>query len=310
MDRKASMISRFILIAFLGLSSATLCAQTPWEVPADRNIKLSQTEFADQNRNTGKDLYMTNCKSCHGEPGKNNAIRLVPQPPDPATLQLQQNSDGALQFKISEGRGPMPSFKNILSSADIWNIIAFVRSYNKDYKQQIAVRPTFGGEVFDKVSIQLSQEQGKTSVVAMVTGERGGLKKPLAGLEVKLFVRCYFGNLIVDKPIDTDANGKVNFNVPNNLPGDPTGKVALFAQLSNEELFGLVKTEAVMTIGIPTSKPPLNEPRALWNVVQKTPLWLLFTYIICVLAVWGLIFVVLFKLKTIFELGKAVRVDD
>ena len=83
-----------------------------------------------------------------------------------------------------------------------------------------------------------------------------------------------------------------------------------FAQLSNEELFGLVKTEAVMTIGIPTSKPPLNEPRALWNVVQKTPLWLLFTYIICVLAVWGLIFVVLFKLKTIFELGKAVRVDD
>jgi cytochrome c553 len=304
------MTSRFILIAFLGLSSASLCGQVPWVVPADRNVKLSQTEFADQNRNSGKDLYMTNCKSCHGEPGKNNAIKLVPQPPDPATSQLQQNSDGALQFKISEGRGPMPSFKNVLSSADIWNIIAFIRSFNIDYKQQIAVKPTYGGEVLDKVSIQLSQDQGKTVVVAMVTGEKGGLKKPLPGLEVKLFVKCYFGNLMVDKAGDTDAEGKVTFNFPKNLPGDPSGKLVLLAQLSNEELFGLVKTESVVSIGVPINRPPLNEPRALWNVVQKTPLWLLFTYVICVLAVWGLIFVVLFKLKTIFELGKSVRMDD
>ena len=59
-----------------------------------------------------------------------------------------------------------------------------------------------------------------------------------------------------------------------------------------------------MAIGVPTNRPPLNEQRALWNVVQKAPIWLLITYISGVLAVWGFIFLVLFKLRAIFELGK------
>ncbi len=298
------MTIRFILFALLNLSSVLLMAQTPWEVPADRNAKLSLAEFADQNGTSGRDLYQTNCKSCHGDPGKNNPIKLVPPPPDPATALMQQNTDGALHFKISEGRGPMPAFRNVLSSADIWNVIAFIRSFNKDYKQQIAVKPTYGGEIFDKVSILLEWDQAKAMIVAKVSGVKGTLVKPLPGLEVKLFARRYFGNLLVDKPSDTDAAGKAIFNFPKNLPGDPSGKVELLAQLSNEELFGLVKTEAEMTIGVPTNRPPLNEQRALWNVVQKTPIWLLITYITVVLAVWGFIFVVLFKLKSIFELGK------
>ncbi len=301
------MTSRFILIILLVLCAASLSAQPIWEVPADREAKLSQTMFAEQNRLSGRELYMTNCKSCHGEPGKNNPIKLVPQPPDPAASQLQQNSDGALQFKISEGRGPMPAFKNVLTSAEVWNIIAFIRSLNKDYNQLIAIKPTFAGAVFDKVRIQLTWDQSRTTVVARVTGENGTLIKPLSGLEVKLFVKCYFGNLLVDKPGDTDAEGKTTFNFPNSLPGDPSGKLSLLAQLSNEELFGLVKTEADVAIGVPSNKPPLNESRALWNVVQKTPIWLFITFISCVLAVWGLIFVVLFRLKAIFELGMVAK---
>ena len=217
---------------------------------------------------------------------------------------MQQNTDGSLHFKISEGRGPMPSFKNVLSSVDIWNVIAYIRSYNQEYKQQLAIKPTFGGEVFDKVNMQLSWDQSAGNVVVKLTGTKGDLVKPISGLEVKLFVRQYFGNMVVDKPNDTDAEGKVRFIFPKTLPGDSSGNVSLLAQLSNEELFGLVKTEAVLAIGVPTNRPPLNEPRALWNVVQKTPIWLLITYITGVLAVWGFIFLVLFKLKAIFELGK------
>ncbi|MCK9412325.1 MAG: c-type cytochrome [Prolixibacteraceae bacterium] len=299
------MILKPIFFVVLNFVTVVLLAQTtPWEVPADRNSKLSTAEFTDQNRNTGKDLYQTNCKSCHGDPGKNNIIKLVPPPPDPAAIQLQQNTDGSLHYKISEGRGAMPSFKNVLNSADIWNIIAFLRTFNKDYRQQLAVKPTFGGELFDKVELKLIADQSNTTITAQLTGIKGALVKPISGLEVKLFAVRYFGNLIVDKPMDTNIEGKALFACPKNLPGDASGNISLIAQLSNEDLFGLVKTESTMTIGLPTDRPPLNEPRALWNVVRKTPIWLLVTYLASVLIVWGFIVVVLLKLRTISKLGE------
>ena len=298
------MLKSTFLVVFNFVAIVLLAQTTPWEVPADRSAKLSTAEFTDQNRNAGKDLYQTNCKSCHGDPGKNNVIKLVPPPPDPATTQLQQNTDGSLHFKISEGRGTMPSFKNVLNSADIWNIIAFLRTFNKDYRQQLAVKPTFGGEVFDKVELKLTEDQSHTTLIAQLTGLKGSLVKPIAGLEVKLFAVRYFGNLIVDKPMDTNSEGKAFFTFPKNLPGDAAGKVSLIAQLSNEELFGLVKTESTMAIGLPTERPALNEPRALWNVVQKTPIWLLVTYLASVIIVWGFIVVVLLNLRPISKLGK------
>jgi len=213
----------FVVLNFIAV---VLMAQTtPWEVPADRSAKLSTAAFNDQNRNTGKDLYQTNCKSCHGDPGKNNVIKLVPPPPDPATTQLQQNTDGSLHYKISEGRGPMPAFKNILSSADIWNVISYLRSYNKDYRQQLAIEPNFGGEVFDKVDLKLTSDPTHNAILAQLTGVKGSLVKPIAGLEVKLFAKRYFGNLMVDKPMNTDTEGKALFAFPKNLPGDASGNV-------------------------------------------------------------------------------------
>ncbi|MCX6219911.1 MAG: c-type cytochrome [Bacteroidia bacterium] len=299
------MILKSTFFVVLNFVAVVLLAQTtPWEVPADRSAKLSTAAFTDQNRNTGKDLYQTNCKSCHGDPGKNNVIKLVPPPPDPATTQLQQNSDGSLHYKISEGRGAMPAFKNIMSSADIWNVISYLRSYNKDYRQLLAVKPAYGGEVFDKVDLKLTADPTHNAIVAQLTGLKGSLVKPIAGLEVKLFAKRYFGNLMVDKPMDTDTEGKALFSYPKNLPGDASGKVSLIAQLSNEELFGLVRTESTMAIGLPTDRPPLNEPRALWNVVQKTPIWLLVTYLASVLIVWGFIVLALLKLRAIFKLGE------
>ncbi len=295
---------KFILLAIFNLFSGLLIAQTAWEVPADRSAKLSTAEFTEQNRTAGQAIYQNNCKSCHGDPGKNNSIKLVPLPPDPAAAQMQQNTDGSMQYKISEGRVTMPAFKNVLSSVDIWSVIAYLRTFNKDYKQQVAIKPTYGGEVFDKVAIQLTADPSRNAILAIVSGSRGSLVKPIAGLEVKLFVKRYFGNLVVDRPADTDAKGIAIFSFPKSLPGDPSGNLTLLAQLSNEELFGLVKTESVMAIGIPTNKPALNEPRAMWNVVQKTPIWLLVTYIAGVLAVWGFIFVVLLQLRRIFELGR------
>ncbi len=298
------MLTRLSFFCLLLSITSLVSGQTPWEVPSDWNVRLCSTPFSDESRKTGGELYQTNCKSCHGDPGKNNVIQLVPLPPDPASVQMQLNSDGALHYKISEGRVTMPSFKNIVNSADIWNIIAYLRSFNKEYQQQTAPKPQFAGESFGKVNLELLWDAPNKKVVTLLTGVKGSVSKPIPAMEMKLFAKRYFGNLMIGKPMETNSEGKAYFPFPENLPGDGAGMVALVAQLSNEEIFGLVKAESQMAIGMVSNRPPLNESRALWNVGLKTPVWLLLSYLTVVLGVWGSIILVMLRLRTIFKMGK------
>ncbi len=53
-----------------------------WLVPEDQKALTNPSEYNLSNVKKGKDLYNLNCKSCHGDAGKNNALPLVPVPPD------------------------------------------------------------------------------------------------------------------------------------------------------------------------------------------------------------------------------------
>ena len=70
------MIKRYLFLVLIVLISLRLSAQE-WVAPADEAGKLSPFAFNESTRKVGADLYNTNCKSCHGDPGKNNVINLV-----------------------------------------------------------------------------------------------------------------------------------------------------------------------------------------------------------------------------------------
>ena len=295
MKRTYLLLSMFLLCAF-GVTAQE------WVVPAENNAKLSTAAFSDSTRKAGGELYLTNCKSCHGDPGKNNAVKLVPPPPDPASAQLQKNTDGALLYKITEGRGPMPSFKNTLSASAIWNIISFLRGFNDKYVQEIAKKPA-AGATFEQARLNLSWDQGSGQVRALLTAVKEKVRQPVPGAEVKLYAKRYFGNLPIDEPRTTDQQGIALFRFPRSLPGDSTGRIQLLAKPSDEAAFGEMKADTTLAIGVPTYRPPLNQPRALWNVVTKTPVWLLLSYSFTVLAVWGFILYVLLQVRQIYQKG-------
>ncbi len=295
-------MSRTKLFLFLFLFTSIHLSAQVWVVPAENVGNLSPFAFSDSTRLVGGNLFNTNCKSCHGDPGKNNAVKLVPVPPDPASAQMQTNTDGALFFKVSEGRGTMPSFKNAISSSDTWRIISFIRSYNEKYVQEVAKKLDFGG-TYQQIKMLITWNKERNQVQVGISGLKDGVRQQIPGAEVKLFVKRYFGNLLVDEAHTTDNQGIAQFNFPKNLPGDSTGFVILSAKPTNETAFGEVKTDTTLAIGVPTYRPPLNEPRAMWNVVQKTPIWLLLSYIFAVLSVWGFIFYVLLQLKSIYKSG-------
>jgi len=292
----------YLLSLLFSFAASQLSAQE-WVVPAENEAKLSSFAFSDSTRKSGGELYNLNCKSCHGDPGKNNVVKLVPLPPDPASAQLQKNSDGAMYYKVAEGRGLMPSFKNTLSAADIWRIVSFIRGFNSQYVQEVAQKLALGSTL-EKVKFAVSWNKEKSLLEVAVTSVKDQIRQPVANAELKLFVKRYFGNLQVDGSHSTNNQGVASFSLGKNLPGDSLGVVQLLVRPVDEAAFGEAKADTSMAVGVPTYRPPLNQERAMWNVVQKTPIWLLLTYLISVLAVWGFIFYVMLQLRAIYQSGE------
>jgi len=72
-----------------------------------------------------------NCEECHGKKGIGDGSKvpdLKTQPKDLSASATQSQSDGALFYKISEGKGEMPKFKKDLTDdEDRWNLVIYLR---------------------------------------------------------------------------------------------------------------------------------------------------------------------------------------
>jgi len=291
-----------LFLVFLALTFSSLRAQEAWDVPEERKDRLSPFEFNDSIHQQGAIHYSVNCASCHGTPGQGNFERLDPLPADPATAGFQENTDGEMYHKVSEGRGLMPSFKNVLSPDEIWEVIGYLRTFNPDYVQE--VRPTaelsaYGGTV--ELLMAYLADEHKIQVLAQ--GTRNGETQPIEAAEVALRVKRYFGDMMLDETRFTNQQGLVEFDAPQDLPGDELGHLDLSVQLVNQEMFGVSQADTTLAVGKAFVPVSLTRERAMWNVVQKAPIWLLITYSLSVLIAWGIIFYILFQLKKIFDIG-------
>lgn len=295
-----------ILISQLFISDL---AGQEWIVPDDRKGRLSTFPFDDNSRKAGEKLYSINCISCHGTPGKATFLKLVPPPGDPATEKIQRNNDGEIFYKVTTGRGQMPSFKSVLTSAEIWNIISFLRSFNNSYKQEIMPVITSSAYPGAVIKILLSYKPADSSVVLKALAAKDNTVVPVTDAEVKLFVHRTFGLLPVDEPKITDKKGFAIFRIPYNLRGDTAGNVRVIARFTNEEIFGSVSKDTMLRAGEKTIPVSLIADRAMWNTVRKAPVWIILTYSLGLLAAWIFIFYVLMKLRDIFIVGKTVTND-
>ena len=135
MKRKLMLVTSVLAIGIMSFAFTTVQQPKPWPVP-EKNAKMANPVKSNgESISAGKALWNLHCSSCHGKKGLGDgskAAQLKTQPQDLSKAALQAQSDGALYYKISEGRDDMPSFKKkIPDTEDIWSLVNFIRTLKK-----------------------------------------------------------------------------------------------------------------------------------------------------------------------------------
>src|SRR5262245_28972315 len=125
-------------LCVIGMAVTTLAADRgrrkpakPWIVPS-RAIKLRNPIEADtQSLTLGTKLYARECRSCHGAKGIGDGkggTDLETPPTDLTNAAFWDQSDGALFWKIAEGRDDMPGHKEFMSEQEMWHVVNYMRT--------------------------------------------------------------------------------------------------------------------------------------------------------------------------------------
>jgi mono/diheme cytochrome c family protein len=140
-----------LFIALLTMILSTLIADDssspPWIAPARAARKKNPIAPDDKSIAAGKAVYVAQCLKCHGDAGKGDgpsAKDLSPRPKDLSDPNIAGQSDGALFWKITTGRKPMPTFENLTSEEDRWNVVNYLRTLAPAPSTQSATQPANG----------------------------------------------------------------------------------------------------------------------------------------------------------------------
>ncbi len=107
----------------------------PWIAPASALQEKNPFE-ADKSSaaKEGKKLYVTYCTPCHGNGGKGDGIAaasLNPKPANHTSDAVQNEPDASLYWKMSTGRGPMVSYKQVLTDNQRWQLVCYIKTLGK-----------------------------------------------------------------------------------------------------------------------------------------------------------------------------------
>ena len=122
-------------ILYLGVISNQVFSQNgSWVAPASTaNIK-NPYQGIEKATKDGKKLFAIYCAICHGNKGKGDGIAgmaLNPRPSDFRKDIIQKQTDGAIFWKLTEGKAPMAAYKETLTEKQRWQLVNFIRTLKK-----------------------------------------------------------------------------------------------------------------------------------------------------------------------------------
>lgn len=125
----------FIVIVLLFLSGNRIIAQEiSWVAPEYSN-SLKNPFAGNQTATTeGKEIFSQMCVLCHGVKGQGNGeagLTLERHPANFLALNVSQQTDGAIFWKITNGKAPMATYFELLTDNQRWKLVNYIRELEK-----------------------------------------------------------------------------------------------------------------------------------------------------------------------------------
>ncbi|MEP6795896.1 MAG: cytochrome c [Saprospiraceae bacterium] len=126
----------FLSCCFLFFSVISLGNQPngDWKAPASADAVTNPFKGSPAAAETGKKIYTQYCVVCHGPKGKGDgpaAPALNPKPADHSSPKIQNQTDGALFWKLTTGRAPMASYATTFTVDQRWQLVCYIRTLKK-----------------------------------------------------------------------------------------------------------------------------------------------------------------------------------
>ena len=128
-----------LLLLFSMINFLAVAQSPPWVAPKDADNTKNPLAGNTSVLADAKALYIANCAPCHGDKGRGDgpaASGLNPRPADHSSSAVQSESDGALFWKLAEGRAPMPGYKKIFTEQQRWELINYIRTLSRTPKKK------------------------------------------------------------------------------------------------------------------------------------------------------------------------------
>jgi mono/diheme cytochrome c family protein len=108
--------------------------KTGWIAPEEAKKLKNPVKATQASLRKGREIYQNKCALCHGErgDGQDPAGRgLVPKPTDFRGSHGETMTDGEHFWKITIGRGGMPSFGKDLTEEERWHVVNYIKTFRK-----------------------------------------------------------------------------------------------------------------------------------------------------------------------------------
>lgn len=116
------------------ISLADTVAQEAFTAPASADSLKNPIGSTPDAIGKGEELYNLYCFACHGETGYGDGAAGGAMGVKPANFhdpKFVKQTDGAMFWKLTNGKGNMPPFKEILTEEQRWQLIAYLKEFSK-----------------------------------------------------------------------------------------------------------------------------------------------------------------------------------
>ena len=123
-----------LTITLICLTAYFASAQSTWKAPKSADAIANPLKGDATAAKKGKKTYTQLCVICHGAVGKGDGVAGAALNPKPANFTKEafsKQTDGAIYWKLTNGKAPMAAYKHIISETERWQLVNYLRTLKK-----------------------------------------------------------------------------------------------------------------------------------------------------------------------------------